>query len=284
MSAPRFVAIGHVTLDRFGTTIRPGGTALYSAITAHRLGVSAGILTRHGDDFPLETIPPQIEVVSLPSAFTTVFEHQAGDGGRTLSVERLAEPIGADDLPEDWRDAQVVLLGPIIGEVDPRLMTRFPDATIGAAAQGWLRRRASDGRLAPAPWRDPRLLVSRLHALFVSDEDIPGQEAATIELFQQIPVGVITAGQLGVLLFVNGERYEIQPYGVAEVDATGAGDVFATVFMLHEDRDGSPWEAAAYAACAAALSVEGEGPSAIPDAARLARAVQQYRRALSHLS
>jgi sugar/nucleoside kinase (ribokinase family) len=283
MGAPRFVAIGHVTLDRFGDTIQPGGTALYAAIAAHRLGVSAGILTRHGDDFPLEMIPPRIEVVSLPSAHTTIFRHEPGDAQRALAVEQVAEPIGAGDLPDDWRDAQVVLLGPVIDEVDPLLVTGFADATVGGAAQGWLRRRARDGQLVSAPWRETELLASRVHALFVSDEDIRGQEAATIELFQQIPVGVITAGRLGALLFVNGERYEVHPYGVTEVDATGAGDVFATMFMLHADREGDPWEAATYAACAAALSVEGRGPSAIPDAGRLAQAVEHYRRGLSHL-
>ena len=54
---PEFVAVGHVTLDRFGETVRPGGAALYAAVTAQRLGLSAAILTSHGDDFPLEPSP-----------------------------------------------------------------------------------------------------------------------------------------------------------------------------------------------------------------------------------
>jgi len=31
--APEFVAVGHVTLDRFGGEVRPGGAALYAAVT-----------------------------------------------------------------------------------------------------------------------------------------------------------------------------------------------------------------------------------------------------------
>src|SRR5262249_60689090 len=69
--APDFVAIGHVTLDRFGDTVRPGGAALFAAVTAHRLGLSAGILTSHGDDFPLELSPPRIRVVGGPATETT---------------------------------------------------------------------------------------------------------------------------------------------------------------------------------------------------------------------
>ncbi|PYM89262.1 MAG: hypothetical protein DME08_25690, partial [Candidatus Rokuibacteriota bacterium] len=64
MAAPDFVAVGHVTLDHFGNDVRPGGAALFAAVTAHRLGLSAGILTSHGDDFPLGLVPPQIEVVT----------------------------------------------------------------------------------------------------------------------------------------------------------------------------------------------------------------------------
>ena len=71
MSAPAFLAIGHVTLDRVGADAEAGGAALYAAVTAHRLGASAGILTSHADDFPLDRIPPQIEVVSVPSRRTS---------------------------------------------------------------------------------------------------------------------------------------------------------------------------------------------------------------------
>ena len=88
---------------------------------------------------------------------------------------------------------------------------------------------------------------------------------------QRVPVAVVTAGAAGALLYVNGERYEVRPRRTREVDATGAGDVFAATFLIHYDRDGDPWEAAEAATCAASLSVEGEGWSAVPDAAGSAR-------------
>src|SRR5688572_32353848 len=104
VSAPDFVAIGHVTLDHFGAAVRPGGAALYAAVTADRLGLSAGILTSHGDDFPLEAIPPRIEVISVPSGSTTTFTHVTEPGGRRLMVSReVATPLRPSDLPEDWR-------------------------------------------------------------------------------------------------------------------------------------------------------------------------------------
>ena len=82
MSSPDFVAIGHVTLDHFGESTRPGGSALYAAVTALRRGLSVGFLTSHADDFPLEVIPSRIEVVSVPADETTVFEHRQEAKGR----------------------------------------------------------------------------------------------------------------------------------------------------------------------------------------------------------
>ena len=278
MSAPDFVAIGHVTLDHFGESTRPGGSALYAAVTAHRLGLSVGLLTSHGDDFPLDVIPSKIEVVSVLAAETTVFEHRQEPSGRVSHVRAAASPITIDDVPEDWREAALILLAPVVDEVDPMIATLFTDGAVGAAAQGWVRQVKPDGLVAPSPWRSPKRLLQSVQALFLSREDIRGQEAEVVEWFQRMPVGVLTADRDGALLFVNGERYEIQPRPAREVDPTGAGDVFATTFLVSYQRDGDPWLAAAAAACAGSLAVEGEGWSAVADRAALDAALADYQR------
>ncbi|HEX3176329.1 MAG TPA: PfkB family carbohydrate kinase [Methylomirabilota bacterium] len=279
MSAPDFVAIGHVTLDRFGDTVRPGGAALYAAITADRLGLSTGILTSHADDFPVERLPPRIEVVTVPAAATTVFEHAEHDGERSMRVHATARPLGVDDLPEDWRDADLVLLAPIVNEVDAALAAAFEDATVAAGAQGWLRDVTRDGLVQTRPWASPKSVLSHLHALFVSAADVLGQEASMTEWVQRVPVAAVTAGARGALLYVNGERYEVRARPAREVDATGAGDVFAATWLVRYRRSGDPWDAAEAAACAASLAVEGVGWSRVPDAAVLEDALAAYRRA-----
>jgi len=98
-------------------------------------------------------------------------------------------------------------------------------------------------------------------------------------MFQRVPVGALTAGDAGALLFVNGERYEVRPHPVREVDATGAGDIFAATFLIDYHREADPWDAAALAACAGALAVQGEGVTAIPDRAALDAALRVYREA-----
>jgi len=105
MAAPDFLAIGHVTLDLFGDEMRLGGGALYSAITAHRLGRSVAMLTSHGADFPLDVVPSSIEVVTLEAPSTTVFEYQESEGPRVMRVTATASPLAAADLPVDARVA-----------------------------------------------------------------------------------------------------------------------------------------------------------------------------------
>ncbi|HVG78584.1 MAG TPA: PfkB family carbohydrate kinase [Patescibacteria group bacterium] len=277
MSAPDFVAIGHVTLDRFGDEVRPGGAALYSAVTAHRLGLSAGILTSHAADYPLEAIPSRIEVVTLEAPATTVFEYDAVSGDRQQKLVSTARPLVVRDLPDDWREAPLALLAPVAQEVDLRLSAAFEDGSVGAAAQGWLRALDDERRIVTQPWGGAREVLNRVLALFVSAEDLRGHESQLTEWVQRVPVAVVTAGAAGALLYVNGERYEVRPRRTREVDPTGAGDVFAAAFLVHYQRHPDPWDAAEAATCAASLSVEGEGWSTVPDAAQLEEALSLYR-------
>lgn len=278
MSAPEFVAVGHVTLDRFGDRVRPGGTALYAAVTAHRLGLSAGIVTSHADDFPLDAIPPQIEVVTLEAPATTVFEYETAGDKRGMRVTSTARPLGSADVPSDWIDAELVLLAPVIAEVDPGLVEVFDEGSIAAAVQGWLRGLGPVGEVGGRPWTPPPGLLERLQAIFLSEDDVRGQEAGLTEWIQRLPMAVVTAGAAGALLYVNGERFEIRPRPTRLVDPTGAGDVFAATFLVEYRREGDPWTAAAAATCAASLSVGGEAWSAIPDRAAVAAALAQYQR------
>jgi sugar/nucleoside kinase (ribokinase family) len=192
-------------------------------------------------------------------------------------VRGAAGPLTAADLPEDWRGAPLVLLAPVLQEVDPALAAGFTDAAIGAAVQGWLRTVDREGVVSPGRWASPTVVLDRVQAIFASAHDVLGHESQVTAWVQRVPVAVITAGAAGAVLYVNGERYEVRPRRTREVDATGAGDVFAAAFLIHYDRHGDAWEAAEAATCAASLSIEGERWSAVPDAAGLAAALAAYR-------
>ncbi len=54
--------------------------------------------------------------------------------------------------------------------------------------------------------------------------------------------------------------------------------MFAATFLIQYQREGDPWAAAAAAACAGSLAVEGEGWSALADRAALDAALAEYQR------
>lgn len=273
-----FVAVGHLTLDRTARGTRPGGAAYYAAMTGHRLGFRVGLLTSFGPDFPRQALPADMAVLDVPSPHTTVFRLSASGRGRELAVLSRASDLEAATLPEAWRDAALALLCPVAGEVDPGFAGRFREVSLGVAPQGWMRRRGAGGVMAPQPWEAADLVLPHAQVVAVSVEDIAPFEKEALEWFQRVPLGAVTRGRDGAILFVNGERYGVEPDVAVEVDATGAGDVFAAALLIAYHEDGNPWEAAASAACCAAASVEAEGVIAIPDRAALQARLAAYRR------
>ncbi len=279
MSPVDFVAIGHVTLDQTARGTRPGGAAYYTAMTAHRLGLRVGLLTSFGPDFPRDALPAGIEVVNVSAERTTTFRiGQAGGRTRELAVLARAADLEAEALPEEWQDASLGALAPVTGEVDPSFAAAFPETSLVALPQGWMRQRGKGGILAPQPWEDADLVLPRVQALVVSHEDVEPFEKDAFEWFQQVPIGAVTHGAAGAILFVNGERYGVEPDVAVEKDATGAGDVFAAALLIGYNRDGNAWDAAAAAACCAAASVEADGAAGIPDRGGLEARLAAYRR------
>jgi len=275
-----FVAVGHVTVDRTPSGNRPGGAAYYAALTARQLGLRAGVLTSFGPDFPAGALPADVDVVNVASDRTTVFEVTGGAEGRRLALIARAADLEVDAMPEEWRRAPLAMLCPIINEVDPAFSTAFADVSLAVAPQGWMRARGVGGAISPEPWADADLVLPDTQVLVASAEDIEAFEKDAVEWFQQVPVGAITRGRAGATLFVNGEPYHVEPDRAAEVDPTGAGDVFTAALLVEYHREGTPWDAAAAAACCAAASVEAEGAAGIPDRAALAERLAAYRRRL----
>jgi sugar/nucleoside kinase (ribokinase family) len=275
---PDFVAVGHVTLDRTAGAVRPGGSAYYAALTAHRLGCRVGVLTSFGPDFPRDALPADIEVVGVPSDRTTIYELQATPKGRQLILHSRASDLEVGSLPGEWHQAPLSLLCPIVSEVDPAIAAVFREGSVGVAPQGWLRRRGRGGAITSQTWEDADVVLPQAQVVVVSDEDIAPFEKAALEWFEQVPLGAVTQGRRGAILYVNGERFHVDPDPARETDSTGAGDVFAATLLIEYHREGNPWEAAEAAACAAAASVEAEGAAGIPARSALDARVASYRR------
>jgi len=271
------VAIGHVTYDETPSGVRPGGSAYYAAVTARRLGLGVGLLTSLSPDYPLDVFPDGIHVTTVASPRTTRYRLGESRGARTLTLLSRAADLGVEDLPAAWRAVSLAMLCPVAGEVDPALAGAFEDAAVAMLPQGWMRKRGRGGLIGPQPWEDADDLLPQTQLLVLSEEDLPRGDEAALAWLQQVPLGAITRGRRGATLYVNGESYHVEADAARELDATGAGDVFATTLLIEYQRVGDAWEAAAAAACAGAASVEGQGTAAILDRAGLDARLAAYR-------
>ena len=265
---PDFVAIGHVTFDvrrlAGGETHwpEPGGAAAYAARTAVAMGLTAGIVTSSSPGYPFDTLLPSTGVVNVPAAATTTFEYSLHDGVRTQWLRSRAANLTRTDLPDSWSGAPVVLLGPVANELPLDAADWFSDdAFICAVPQGWQRSRDGTGRVVVSPAVPPGL-SRRIDAAVISEADVPADHvAAWTETFRIVAV---TRGRRGARVYVNGRARDIPPVTANELDATGAGDVWATAFAIGLVETSDVAAAASFASAAAAISIERRGMLGIP--------------------
>ena len=270
---PDFLVCGHAVQDLLSGPREPawrlGGAVSYASLLAHRLGLKAAVLTSAGLDVDFEELLPDIDVLNLASDRSTQMRNVYEEGRRRQHMPQRAARIGAQHLPDAWRRAPIVLLGPVAGELDDSLAGCFADSLVGAGAQGWLRTTGADARVLPVypeGWTDEPVL-RHARALFVSDEDVPADraDAALQRWCGLVDTVAFTRGYDGADVCHQGEWRHVAAFPAKAVDPTGAGDIFAAAFLIRLHETGDPWEATRFASCAASFVVEGEGVTAIPD-------------------
>lgn len=277
-SMPDFLAIGHVTRDlQPDGTFSLGGTVTFAALTAHRLGLTAGIVTRADPLLALDLpqLLPDLALQLCPSTATTTFKNLYQEGFRTQYLHARAESILPTDVPVAWRDSPIVLLGPLAQELDPAFVTPFPrrpGALIAATPQGWLRRWDTAGRVWPTPWDAAEQVLPQLDALILSHDDLlpfaNDNRAEADSMLARwsllVPLLVATDGRYGATLFRQGAAQRFPAYAADEIDPTGAGDVFAAAFLIHLHKYGAPEKAVDFANCTASFSIQQQGIAGIP--------------------
>ena len=259
-----FLVIGNITKDVQPDGFTLGGTATYAALTAQRMGRRAAILTR-AEAFVAENgLYTGIDMAVLPSTRTTTFQNIYPDGHRIQYVSDVAAPITAADVPLQWRQAPIVLLGPIAQEVDRSVADLFTDSLVGVVPQGWLRQWDATGRVRAKCWDDPEPILRRARVLILSEEDLGGDCSPLDEYVQLTEIVVLTAAARGCTVYWRGQAYPIPPRPAHEVDPTGAGDVFTAAFLIRLQETGDPLASARFANVVASFSVEARGVAGIP--------------------
>jgi len=260
-----YLVIGHITCDVLPDGLRLGGSAAYAALTARSLGLRVGVVTAWANEIPLIGFEG-IQVVSIPSEHATRFENIYSEQGRVQIIHHAAPKIDFSLVPEAWKRSRIIHLAPVAQEVDAILPSDFRPALLGLTPQGWLRAWDDEGRVHPCEWMQAEKALHAAGAVVLSVEDVQHREDIIEHLMLASRLMVLTDGAAGARLYWNHDLRRFRAPEVNEVDATGAGDVFATSFFarLYATRD--PWEAARFANQMAAISVTRSGLDGVPTA------------------
>jgi sugar/nucleoside kinase (ribokinase family) len=258
-----YLVIGHLTEDITPAGVRLGGTAAFAALTARAFGLRVGIVTSIGEQTPLKILEG-IPMLATSSPHGTVFENIRTPAGRTQIIRKRAADIALEGLPDAWRKAPIVHLGPVAQEIAPDAAAGFSASLLGVTPQGWMRVWDDDGHVSPCRWRSADDVLPLAGAVVISSEDVEGDDGMIHAMAQKTRVLAVTEGANGVVLYWNGDSRRFRAPDVKEVDAVGAGDVFATALFIRLYMTRDPWEAARFATLLAARSVTRSGFEGIP--------------------
>jgi sugar/nucleoside kinase (ribokinase family) len=175
-----------------------------------------------------------------------------------------ASRIELDRVPAPWRTAPIIHIGPITNEVDSSLPNGFSPTLLGLTPQGWMRQWDSNGLVSPGEWANSESALMQAGAVVFSREDVNGDDILIEHMAQQTKILVVTEGAAGAVLYWHGDRRRFRAPTVGEVDATGAGDIFAAAFFVRYLNTRDPWEATRFATLLASHSVERAGLDGIP--------------------
>jgi sugar/nucleoside kinase (ribokinase family) len=227
-----------------------------------------GVVTAWGGELPLDVLAG-IQVRSMQVDHSTTFENVYTPEGRHQFIHHIAPDILLENIPPAWREASIIHVGPIAGEGKTLVDGQFPASSLGLTPQGWLRTWTESGRVYPGAWPEAALMLPKAAAVVLSIEDVGGDEDQIEAMANNCRVLAVTEGLAGARLYWNGDLRRFYAPHVIEVDATGAGDIFAAAFFwrLHVTRD--PWAAAKFATHLASFSVQRRGLEGIPTQAEI---------------
>jgi len=242
----KLVIVGTVAFDAietpFGKTDKIlGGAATFIGLSASQFDVDSSIVSIVGDDFPQEYLDllssknidiSGIEIVKNGKTFFWSGKYHNDMNSRdtlTTELNTLADfnPV----VPENYRDAEVVMLGNLHPMVQLSVldqMTKKPKLVILDTMNFWM-----DSALD-----DLHNVMKRIDVITINDEEarqLTGEYSLVVAARKIHTMGpkyvVIKKGEHGALLFHNDNVFYAPALPLEEVfDPTGAGDTFAGGF------------------------------------------------------
>ncbi len=306
---PDLVVLGHILNEtiRFadGRTLGPvlGGPVSYFAVAAARLGAAVGIVAKIGEDMPKHLLQPIYQaaidtrgLIVEPSGMNNVLIYHA-DGRKTLEFVTKASPLSLQDVPEEYREADIIYAGAVMWDPPlavlralyrPRTKLAVELGGYGGAHhdvkhygrgyEGFLQELLPYAHIAKASRED-------CTTLFAGGNLAP-EKYARLLVEWGAQLGIITLGEQGAVVATADDVFKIPPLSDRAIDTTGAGDVYSAGFLVHYHKYGDAKEAGLFASATAALVCERTGGVVLermPSFSEVMERLSQYENAAETL-
>ncbi len=264
--------MGALTIDvnstRGGTYQYVGGGGFYSSISLAGIGVETTLFTAYGPDMDSEWVErlrrKGVKVYPEDLEKSIVFENIYQDAFR---LQRSSgEPVRKIFVEGSrLEDLQAVHVTPVLNEVEHRVFEELLKAgcKVSIDVQGFVREVEGDGYVHNVKSRLPEGFLRDVNYVHMNiEEQIFFLKHDVKELFEINPniIVELTNSEHGSIVIGRHGCFYIPALETSTADPTGAGDVYASVFLAKHIESGDLLESGLYASASASIKAEKTGP------------------------
>ena len=224
-----------------------------------------------------------VKVSSTTGGFKLIYDTT---GNRTLDVLGVSDRIFPEDIPKEYLDARVILLGPILGEVTLDLLRSIrakSEAEVFLDPQGMIREVNPSGRVINRSDVEATKTCAGLVDFIKPNEHeahaMTGYEdpfySARLMVDWGAKVAVVTLAERGSIIAKERNLLRILAYKTFAKDPTGAGDTYAGAFITKYLSGANLYRCGLFASAAASIKVEYTGPDFSLEEAEVERRAQK---------
>ncbi|MBI2580232.1 hypothetical protein HYV85_00290 [Candidatus Woesearchaeota archaeon] len=277
-----FLAVGNACIDSTSSGKRAGGSVMYSAVAAKKLGWNAVIATNFAPDYEALTPPLKgLKVIRHSSRSTTTFGIRYSGGSRQMALEKAGEKIDTESIVKALAvgsvNPDILFFCPVAGEYGSELVRAvaalYPESLAVVTPQGWMRQWLREGNaISWKEWAGADEVLPLVDVLVLSEEDVDGNSNILGNYEKLIGKSrgrgfgsfvVLTQGERGATAYSGWKEVFSPAFRAKAVDPTGAGDVFAAAFSVRYYETRLLADSLAFANSAASFAVKAAGVAGI---------------------
>ena len=222
------------------------------------------------------------KVVSSTGGFKLIYD---AFGNRTLDVLGVSEDIYFEDIPVEFLESEIILFGPILGEVNLDLIRSVKShskAEIFLDPQGMIREIGSNMRIKEIGDVNETKSICELvdiikpneHESFMMADNENPFTVSRLLVEWGAKLSIVTLAEKGSIITREHGQVRIHSYKTVAKDSTGAGDTYAGAFITKYLQGGDIYHCGLFASAAASIKVENTGPDFILDTVEVDRRIK----------